>query len=415
MLVRTAHGNRVVKRTPPGVAEWGNTNPWRFRLAAQHSSSGIQVTNEKVLGLPAIFEGIRMPAQLCAMLDWGVWNLSQPTLPVLNVDSWQAKLIQAPVATNTFNLFQDISAAVDYYANSFTQKIKADGEVVALKPIDPNRVKVNVENGKVTYDIAVSTSKTIKGLTSDDILHVRAFVPDGFVSGVPLFTRFANSLGNNLAVEEFSGSWWKNSGSTSQYISHPDHLSDTQAEQILEVWEETHTGLHNAGRPAFLTGGATLQQLQVTAEDAQLIASREWSVEDIARMVDWPADALNGGKSELNKTEEFLMRLTTLYLMPRVERIKAAFNNDPDLFEGTPLWLDAKFSKLRAADLQFESLYDLQSRQGGIETANEIRARRGLPPRADGDQLLPIPVGAGAAGNEPKPPNNEPNEPAPQE
>lgn len=181
----------------------------------------------------------------------------------------------------------------------------------------------------------------------------------------------------------------------STYISHPEALSATQAEEILDIFEETHGGLDNAGRPALLSGGAKLEEVKVTVADMQLEQSRNWTVDDICRMMNWPAELVTQatGSGLRYEAEEIVLKMQKLYLEPRARRIRDAFNCDPDLFKDNPLWLDVRFDPIEAVSSANRAQNNLANRQAGIVTANELRLPMGLPPHEDGDSLQLTPVG----------------------
>jgi HK97 family phage portal protein len=217
--------------------------------------------------------------------------------------------------------------------------------------------------------------------------------PVGFLTGIIPWQVFKNTLGNAISIEEFASYMWKNQGTVSTYISHPEALSPTQAEEILDVFEETHGGLDNAGRPALLSGGAKLEQIKMAIADAQLDQSRQWEVSDICRMMNWAYDLINPSPQDRRKTEEIILKVQKIYLQPRARRIRDAFNADPDLFKDNKYWLDVRYDPIEAIDAQGRASSNLSNRQGGIVTANELRIPMGLPPHPDGDTLQMTPVG----------------------
>jgi HK97 family phage portal protein len=400
MVVRTASRHGVALRVSPN--EFGSTDPLLMRmLAGQGSPIPLYVSTERVFGIPTVVQCIRMAANQVAQIPVTVYDESAGKVNrVPATTSWQYGLFAHPqLESNRFNVFSDLSAGVDGFGNGFAQKIKTRKQVVELRPIDPNRVRIRKDpkTGDKLFDVIFSPTDRRMGLTIEDILHVRGFTLTGAYSGLSLVQQFRATLGNVLAIQEFTGRYWQNDAGAGGYISVPDaDLDKNQLDEILETWEETHGGLENKGKPGILMGGAKYETLPISLEDAQFVTSQRFNVEELSRMMDMPVEALQPGASDTVKTEEFLLRLRALYINPRVARIAAAINEDRDLFQGTPYNLDFDVEALLAADTDSKSVHDLRMRQAGIMTANEIRATKGLPPHPDGDELLQIPVGAGA-------------------
>lgn len=398
MVIRTATRHSVALRTTP--IEFGSTDPLALRLMQNASVSGIWVTNDRVFGIPTVIQCIRMAANQVAQVPVTVYDETAGyanRIPA--TQSWQFGLFAHPMLeSNRFNLFSDLSAGVDGFGNAFAQKIKTRGRVVELRPIDPNRVRIRKDKatGDKLFDVIFSPSDRRMGMTTEEILHIRGFGLTGAYSGLSLVQQFKASLGNVLAIQEFTGRYWTNDSSPGGYISVPDVVeSKTELDEILETWEEGHSGLANKGKPAILMGGAKWESEAISLEDAQFVNTQKFNVEEMARMMDMPPEALQPSQADTVKTEEFLLRFRSLYINPRVSRIKAAINEDRDLFQGTPYSLDFDLEAMLQADMDSKSVHDLRMRQGGIMTANEIRATKGLPPHPDGDDLLATPVGAG--------------------
>jgi HK97 family phage portal protein len=65
-------------------------------------------------------------------------------------------------------------------------------------------------------------------------------------------------------------------------------LTPEQREIARGEMVDQFQGAHNAGRPFILEGGAEWQSIQMNADDAQLLESRAWSVEDVCRWFNVP-------------------------------------------------------------------------------------------------------------------------------
>jgi HK97 family phage portal protein len=390
------------------VPEFGISDPLALRLISQGINPAVPVNEERVFGLPAVVECIRMPAQLFGTLRPVVYDESKGYANRVEAkDTWQHKLFRRPSVageTTTFNFFSDICAAVDGYGNAFAQKIKdtVSGEVVELRviPADAVRVYRNKDTGEKNFDIRLSARDVRKGLTTEDILHFRGFNFGTLLSGISVIEQYKRQMGNILGIQEFTGRYWAQNASPGGYISLPEESSDMDKEAIDEIasmWEERHGGVVNSSRPAVLKGGAKYEVPPISASSAQLIDGQRFNVEEMARMCNWPAELLMPGNSDTNKMEQLVIRMNVLYLMPRVERIKAVINEDPDLFDGpeSPICLDMDYSCLASADTIEQANADMRTVQGGILTPNEVRATRGYPTHPDGDVLYP-PAGSGS-------------------
>ena len=403
MILRTRSGLDVELRGATG--EFGSTDPMQWRLISDRQPSGVNVTPEKAVGIPAVLECIRFVSVNVAQLPIVVYDTSDPAQATPAYNSWQYKLLNFSPSPDSdgFSMYSDIAACMEGYGNAFIQKLKARGKVVELRLLDPERVKVKVgDDGGKLFDAYLDpkAQKITKDLTTKDILHFRNFTMNGSYSGLSPIQMERLALGNIIALQEYAGRYFANDATPPGYISVPNKMDGANAKEMLTIWEEEHGGIANHGRPAVLWEGAEWKEIGMNIADALFVEGQRFSVEEVCRIMHFPSELLEPGSTKSLKTEEMALRFLTFYLMPRLERIKATFNNDPDLFgQGSNLKMDFKVESLLRADAVAQATHDLRMRQGGIMTANEIRATKGLPAMEGGDELLAVPVGAGAAGN----------------
>lgn len=424
MQVRTLSGEQIEIRSN----EFGSTDPLRLRLLEASSVAGVPVTQQRALSLVTVTQCIRLAAHMVASLRAGVYKEGPDTVMLPVEDAWQTMLLANPSLDSTpYDLVSDISASVDGFGNAFVLKVKAKvkrkTQVVELRVIPADRVRVYAgKNGEKLFDVKSEDGRRVtKGLTPDDILHVRGFTFGGRLSGLSPVEHFHNTFGIHLGVNEFAGRYFSNDATPGGYISLPveSELEKPQLDEILDMWEERHGGIDNKHRPAILQGGAEYKTAAVSAQTAQLLESQAFQVEDLARMMDWPVEFLVDSKNNARKAEETMDRLLVLHVRPRAERIASAFNSDPDLFlNDTTVKFDFNWRALKVADTDAKSNEHLRMRQGGILTANEVRAERGYPPHADGDVLQMTPVGGeanpgldgGGSGGHGQSPKDQPHE-----
>jgi phage portal protein BeeE len=83
-------------------------------------------------------------------------------------------------------------------------------------------------------------------------------------------------------------------------IEVPGELTEEQASDIGRDWNITHTGPYRAGKIGILSGGATFKPLTINAQDAQLLDTRRFSVEEIARIYRMPLALVGPSSSRCN-------------------------------------------------------------------------------------------------------------------
>ena len=158
---------------------------------------------------------------------------------------------------------------------------RVDGSVVSLTPLLPNRLTVTRQpNGSLLYHYAWQNVR--EDYTEDEIFHIKGFSLDGII-GISPISQARETLGIAMAAEKSAASFFRNAMRPSLVMKAPAYLSDPQRERFNEAWVSKITGSINVGRVPIIEGGWTLDQITMKPEDAQLLATRGYSVEQICR------------------------------------------------------------------------------------------------------------------------------------
>lgn len=157
------------------------------------------------------------------------------------------------------------------------------GQVVALWPINPGRVTVIRAGEKLAYEYTDHDGKLTR-LLSHEVLHLRHRLgPDG-VLGVSPIAAARGVIDLAQAEQEHGQGTFANGTKLSGVLKFPGLLKPEQRISIRDSWASQHAGGGNAGKTAILEGGVEFQQVSMTLEDAEWIAARQFSVEEVCRL-----------------------------------------------------------------------------------------------------------------------------------
>ncbi|MFA5824804.1 MAG: phage portal protein [Gallionellaceae bacterium] len=159
--------------------------------------------------------------------------------------------------------------------------------IAGLEPIHPDRVVVYRDGTENLYLVQTLEGK-LEPVPQADMLHFHGIGFDGFRSITPIRAALRPAAGIALAADEYAGAFFKNGARPDFALKTPGKLDDQQVKTLRETWVARHGGASNAHIPAVLAGGLEVQQLTMTMEDAQLLMTREFQVEDIARIFGVP-------------------------------------------------------------------------------------------------------------------------------
>jgi HK97 family phage portal protein len=266
---------------------------------------------------------------------------------------------------------------------------RSDGTVIALMPLLPNRLTVTREtDGSLTYHYAWQNFR--RDYTEYEIFHVKGFSMDGYMGLSPI-SQARETLGIAVAAEKSAASFFRNSMRPSLVLKSPNFLNDTQRERFGDAWMEKFTGSINSGRVPLIEGGWSLDQITMKPEDAQLLASRAYSVEQICRLYGVsPVMVGHMDKSTAWGTglEQMNLWFLTYGLRPWLRAIEQ---------EITRSVLTPAQRILYYCEFNVDSLLRTDSEKranmmktlvdAGINTPNEMRSKNNDPPLEGGDKL----------------------------
>ncbi len=272
-----------------------------------------------------------------------------------------------------------------------------NGDVINLDPLRPEymvpyRQWIEGTNPK-KYTIRYRYYSPLESLdfAAVDILHLKGKTMDGLVGLSPIqYAR--NSLGIAVAAEEATSDVFRNGMRSGGFIQSDKWLKKENRDQFQESLQEFATGQKRSGGFFVLEGGLDFKPLTMNPQDVQLLASRQFAVEDVCRwfgvlpvLIGHAASGVTAWGSGI---EQLLLGWLSLGLRPYVRRIEGTCDRALVRVEDRPtVYTKILTDDLMAADSAARgSLYSTFG-QNGIMTRNEMRAREDLPPLPGGDVL----------------------------
>ena len=194
--------------------------------------------------------------------------------------------------------------------------------VVSLLPLMSRQMQVDLSpEGDVVYTYQDSQHNT-RVYSEQSILHIKLF-GNGLIGLSPL-SHAAKSLGVAIASEDRTSVLAKNGGNPSGLLMVDQLL---KPEQRTRIEQQLNKKASNGGSLFVLEAGMTYQQTSINPNDQQLLESRRFQIEDIARFMGVPSVLINdtsasttwgSGISEINQG------FYKFNLKPYLERIESA-------------------------------------------------------------------------------------------
>lgn len=213
--------------------------------------------------------------------------------------------------------------------NAFVRIIRSptSQEVVALSVLDPYRVTIRrSRQGRIEF--VIDNGAFI--VAEEDMRHITELRKPGHLRGVSRVDELKETLGLSGALEQFAARFFGSGSTTSGVIEIPGDLNAEQAAAIQDGWEQAHRGLRRAHRPSILAGGAKFMKTGVDPNEAQMLESRQFAVESLARAFRIPPHMLQvtrPGSMSYASVEENARQFVTFTLLPYISKIEEAYSS----------------------------------------------------------------------------------------
>jgi HK97 family phage portal protein len=275
-----------------------------------------------------------------------------------------------------------VVAAVLLWGNAFVAITRIGNRITALYPMRPDRVVIRRESdGSLSY--TYTWAGQTQTFAESDILHIKGFSLDGYM-GISPIGNARNSLGAARAAERASSSVFKNGMRPSGVLTAPEYLTDPQREDAKAILAG-FKGAANTGGTPLLEGGWTWQSLSIPPEDAQLLETRAFQVEQLCRWFDVPPIMIGHMDKQTSwgtGVEQIMLHFYTSCLRAHLKRIEQAIAKSliTAADEAAGIYVEFNIDGLLRADSAARaSLYSTYV-QNGIMNRDDVRAKENLPP-----------------------------------
>jgi len=158
-----------------------------------------------------------------------------------------------------------------------------DGQVTSLTPIHPDRMNLYRTTNSVIYEYTDHAGK-VERLLQDEVFHLRHRAGDEILLGISPIQASRETIELSISERDHGNATFKNGARLSGILKFPQHLKPEQKASLKTSWDSQHAGNANAGKTAILDQGVEYQTVSMTLEDAEWIAARKFSVEEVARL-----------------------------------------------------------------------------------------------------------------------------------
>lgn len=350
------------------------------------SSSGKVVTADKAIQLSAVWACVRLLSESISTLPLKIY-VRQPdgSRKAATDHPAYSILCRRPNSEMTPSRFMlMVVASICLRGNAFIEKKFIANRLVSLVPLLPqNMVVKRLVTGALEYKYTENGNERV--IPVKNIMHIRGFGLDGVCGMMPMKTG-RDVIGSAMAVEESAAKIFEQGLQSSGFLSAENALSDEQRER-LRSYMAAFTGSKNAGKIMVLEGGLKYQGVTMNPEDAQMLESRSFSIEEICRWFRVPPIMVGHTTKQsswASSLEGMNLQFLTHTLRPLLVNIeqeigRCLLDSDDEVF--------AEFSVegLLRADSAGRAAYYTSALQNGWMSRNDVRRLENMPPIEGGD------------------------------
>lgn len=365
------------------------------------TSAGVSVNEHTAMQVSAVYACVSLIGGAIATMPLPVYQRTADTRQKADHYVWWL-LNEAPNKRYCAAVFwESMMSSLLLHGDAFARIIRRvngfNSDILALEWIHPKRVVVCYDEDtgllyKVFPDYLLDEDKT-ETYQAAEIIHIAGPGFNGLRGMSQIAYVLRNSAGIAIAADQYSAAFFENGARPDFAVELAGNPTAEQQEMMRKSWAERYQGINRAHTPALLTNGAKVHELTLNAEDSQLLSTRQFQVEDIARAFGVPPHMI--GHTQNNTSwgsgvEQMGIGYVKYTLARHLAKIEQEINRK--------FWPNREkyFVEFNTAGLERG---DYKTRQEGYRvglgragepgwlTVNEIRRTENMPP-VDGGDLL---------------------------
>ena len=307
---------------------WNSTPGQSFIFRYGGSTAGKNVSETSAMQMTAVYACVRILSEAVAGLPLHLYRYGEKGTKEKAIDHPLYHILHdEPNPEMTSFIFREtLMTHLLLWGNAYAQVIRnGKGEILALYPLMPNRMKVDRDkSGEIVYeytrssDDARTSSCSVVLLKPTDVLHIPGLGFDGLVGYSPI-AMARNAIGLAMATEEYGAKFFANGATPGGVLEHPGVLKDPA--RVRESWNSVYQGSGNSHRIAVLEEGMKYTPIGIAPNEAQFLETRKFQINEIARIFRVPPHMVGDlEKSSFSNIEQQSLEFVKYTLDPWVVR-----------------------------------------------------------------------------------------------
>ncbi len=370
------------------------------------------VTASSVMGLSTAWACVNLLAGTQASLSLDVYRKDERRIKMPAPDHPLQAVLDDPNADQTpVDFWEMMCLSLELWGNAYARiGRRQDGSIISLTPIRPEIMQVKrAQSGHLEYRWHDGQSQVAD---EDNIFHIRGHGGDP-MGGMSTLSWNRSTFGTAQAIERAANRTFVNGIRAPGALVADKQLTPEQMMTAEKRITDKYAGAMNAGRPLLLNSDFKWQQISFNPEEAQMLESRGFSVEQICRVFGVPPFMVGHTEKVTSfgsGLEQQILGFQKFTLRKRLKKIEQSIRKQLLTVDDRRQGYTVSFNleDLLRGDSRARSDFYRALLDGGVITINEVRALEGLPPVEGGDiprmqmQNVPISEAKGKGGASPE-------------
>lgn len=360
-------------------------DPSQFSLG---TGSGIPVTKDTAFNNTAVWAAVRILSESVAQLPIHLCEKTSDGDKIIRDNHPLYYLLHnKPNAYMTsFAFISKIMVDVTTWGNSYVKIIRnKQGRPTHLEPYDVKNIEIKIYNDDYYYYNIL----TNEALDVDDMLHFKGLSQDGQLGLSPIDV-CANSISWGMGLEQYGNDYFRNGAKVSGVLQTDRALSTEAVDRLRNSFNQNYSQIGNAQKTLILEEGLKFNTISLSNEASQFLASREFSITEIARIFNLPPHLLRDlTKSSFSNIQEQSREFVQYSLMPYLISFEQEIN--AKLFtknEIGKLYFEFNTNAFLRGNPTERSEYYKTMLNIGAMSINEIRKKENMNRVEGGDNLF---------------------------
>lgn len=363
----------------PGIQKGGPLATWGGKKA--------NVTEESAMQISAVWAAVQLKSSVLSSLSLHFYEKTgegRKEIPDHNL----AQLFSGKVNRyqTRVEFFETLGLNL-YLTGNFYGRIQRQGnKILSIMPLMSSQMEVELlPNGTIVY--TYTDGVNVNAYSADSIWHVK-LLGNG-VKGMSPIQYAKNAISTAILAEEWAGNTVGNAGKPSGVLSYDKLLTKEQRVQLKEKFQDLQEGSNET--LMVLEAGMKYDKVSMSPQEVQLLDSRRFQIEDIARFFNVPSVMINDTSGSTvwgSGIEQIITGWYKLGFRPELERLETSIvSHLLPVNERSKISVEFDFEELLRTDFKTRVETGTRAVGSGLMTRNEWRRREWLPVVDGGDEL----------------------------